>query len=209
MPKRKIFATALLGSTLVGAGLLLTLSPTAYSADVDKLVEKCGECHGKDGNSDDPKVPNIAGFSVKYLEDTMADYKSGDRPGLKYKPEGGEETDMNEIAKKLSDEEISALAGYYAKQTFKSHAAEQKTDPKLVKRGEKLFKKKCKKCHADFGTDPEDDAGILGGQWMEYLRHQFEMFASGEREMPKKMKKKFKKVKKEDYEAIIHALGSK
>ncbi len=209
MLKRKTLAITLMGSTLLGAGVLLTLAPAAYSADVDKLVHECAECHGKDGNSDDPKVPNIAGYSAEYIKDAMNDYKNGDRPGLKYKEEDGDETDMNEVAKKLSDDEIKAVADYFSKQTFKSHAAEQKTDPKLVKRGEKLFKHRCKKCHDDFGTDPDDDAGILGGQWMEYLRHQFKMFASGEREMPKKMKKRFKKIKKKDYEAIIQALGSK
>lgn len=196
-------------SLLLCAGLLSAQAPLTQAADVEKLAHECDECHGKDGNSDDPKVPNIAGFSAKYIEDAVNDYKNGERPGVKYKPKDGEETDMNEVAKKLSDEEIKAIAEYYSNKTFKSHALEQKTDPRLVKRGEKIFKKNCKKCHVDFGTDPEDDAGILGGQWMEYLRHQFDLFASGEREMPKKMKKKFEKVKKEDYEAIIHALGSK
>ncbi len=200
--------TRTLAITLLGAGLTFTVMPTIGTADINTLAEKCGECHGKDGNSSDPKVPNIAGYSVKYLRDTLENYRNGERPGLKFRKEDGSESDMVEIAKKLSEDDIKAIAEYYAGKTFKSHADEQKTDPELVARGKKVFKRKCKKCHADFGTDPEDDAGILGGQWMEYLRHQFEMFTSGEREMPKKMKKKFSKLKK-DYEAIIHALGSK
>lgn len=194
---------------LLAAGIAFSLTSAVQAADVGKLAKECGECHGKDGNSDDSKVPNIAGFSAKYLEDAMSAYKNGDRPGVKYKEKDGKETDMNEVAKKLDDADIKAIAEYYSKKTFKSHASEQKTDPKLVKKGEKLFKRNCKKCHADFGTDPTDDAGILGGQWMEYLSHQFDMFASGEREMPKKMKKKFKKIEKADYDAIIQALGSK
>ncbi|BAN68309.1 c-type cytochrome [endosymbiont of unidentified scaly snail isolate Monju] len=201
--------TRTLAIALLGAGLAFAIMPAIGTADVNSLAEKCGECHGKDGNSSDPKVPNIAGYSAKYIEDALEDYRDGERPGLKFKKEDGTETDMVEIAKKLSEDNIKAIAEYYSGQTFKSHAGEQETDPRLVARGEKIFKRKCKKCHTDFGTDPEDDAGILGGQWMEYLRHQFEMFASGEREMPKKMKKKFRKLKKEDYEAIIHALGSK
>jgi len=195
---------------LFGAGLLaFGLPASSFAADIGKLTHECEECHGKNGNSEHAEVPNIAGFSVTYTHDTMMAYKDGDRPGVKYKEEDGEETDMNEIAKKLSEDDINALAEHYAKQTFKSHAGEQKTNPKLVAKGEKLFKRKCKKCHADFGTDPEDDAGILGGQWMKYLDHQFKMFHAGDREMPKKMKKKFKKLKEADYEAIIHALGSK
>jgi len=194
---------------LVGAGLLTLGAPlTASATDIGKLTQECEECHGKNGNSEHPEVPNIAGFSVTYTHDEMMAYKNGDRPGVKYKHEG-KETDMNEVTKELSEDDINALAEHYAKQTFKSHAGEQKTDPELVAKGEKLFKHKCKKCHADFGTDPEDDAGILGGQWMKYLEHQFKLFHAGDREMPKKMKKKFKKLKKADHEAIIHALGSK
>ena len=195
---------------LVGAGIMAYGVPvTASAADVAKLVHECNECHGKDGNSTHPEVPNIAGYSATYLHDQLMNYKNGDRPGVKFKDDDGEEKDMNEVAKELSEDDINALADYYSKKTFKSHASEQETDPKLVKRGEKLFKHKCKKCHDDFGTDPDDDAGILGGQWMKYLEHQFKMFHEGDREMPKKMKKKFKKLKEADYEAIINALGSK
>jgi sulfide dehydrogenase cytochrome subunit len=195
---------------LTGVGLLaLGLSSATFAGDVAKLAHECDECHGKNGNSEHPEVPNIAGFSVTYLHDTLMDYKSGERPGVKFKEEDGEEKDMNEETKDLSEEDINALAEHYAKQTFKSHAGEQKTDPKLVAKGEKLFKRSCKKCHADYGTDPEDDAGILGGQWMTYLEHQFKMFHDGDREMPKKMRKKFKKLDEADYQAIIHALGSK
>lgn len=197
-------------TAILAAGLLALGAPlTTYAADIGKLTHECEECHGKNGNSEHPEVPNIAGFSVTYTHDAMMAYKNGDRPGVKYKEEDGDETDMNAIAKKLSEDDINALAEHYSKQTFKSHAGEQKTDPKLVKKGEKLFKKQCKKCHADFGTDPEDDAGILGGQWMKYMERQFKMFHDGDRPMPKKMKKKFKKLKESDHEAIIHALGSK
>ena len=195
---------------LFGAGLLAMTVPTvSFAADLSKMTHECEECHGKNGNSEHPEVPNIAGYSATYIHDAMMAYKEGDRPGVKFKNDDGEEESMNEVAKELSEDDINALADHYSKQTFKSHAGDQKTDPKLVKKGEKLFKHKCKKCHADFGTDPDDDAGILGGQWMKYLEHQFKMFHDGDREMPKKMKKKFKKLKEADYEAIIHALGSK
>lgn len=195
---------------LFGAGLLALGTPlTTSAADIGKLTHECNECHGKNGNSEHPEVPNIAGLSVVYMQDTMTAYKEGDRPGVKYKEKDGEEEDMNEIAKELSEDDIDALAEHYAEQTFKSHAAEQKTDPKLVAKGEKLFKRNCKKCHAEYGTDPYDDAGILGGQWMTYMEEQFKMFHDGDRLMPKKMKKKFEKIDEADYEAIIHALGSK
>jgi sulfide dehydrogenase cytochrome subunit len=195
--------------TLIAGALSLALPLLLNAADGAKLAEKCADCHGEGGNSQDSDVPNIAGFSTFYFEDTMFAYREGDRTGVKFKKDDGTETDMNEVAKDLSDEEIQALAAHFAEKEFKSHAAEQKTDPALVKRGEEIFNDACEKCHADYGTDPTDDAGILAGQWMPYLRKQFELFASGDRYMPKKMKRKFEKVDKADYEAIIQALGSK
>jgi sulfide dehydrogenase cytochrome subunit len=196
--------------TTLAAGVLSLVLPFAVNAaDGAKLAEKCADCHGQDGNSDNSEVPNIAGFSTFYFEDTMTAYRERDRPGVKFKKDDGTETDMNEVAKDLSDEDIQALAAHFAGKEFKSHAAEQETDPALVQRGEELFNDACEKCHADYGTDPADDAGILAGQWIPYLRKQFELFASGDRYMPKKMRRKFEHLDKADYEAVIQALGSK
>jgi len=196
-------------ATLIAGALAFAVPCLVNAADGAELAKKCADCHGKDGNSSKEEVPNIAGFSAPYLEDTMTAYKSGDRPGVKFKKDDGTETDMAEVAKDLSDDDIKAVAAYFAGQKFKSHAAEQKTDPALVKRGEELLNDACDKCHANYGSDPADDAGLLAGQWIPYLRKQFEMFDSGERYMPKKMKKKFEHLNKADYEAVIQALGSK
>jgi len=196
-------------STLIAGALALAVPCLVNAADGAELAKKCADCHGKDGNSSKEDVPNIAGFSAPYLEDTMIAYRSGDRPGVKFKNDDGTETDMAELAKDLSDEDIQAMAAYFAGQKFKSHAAEQKTDPALVKRGEEVFNDACDRCHADYGSDPADDAGLLAGQWIPYLTEQFEMFNSGDRDMPRTMKKKFERVDKADYEAVIQALGSK
>lgn len=170
------------------------------------LSDKCDECHGKNGNSKDDEVPNIAGMSAPYITDTITAYAEGDRPAEKYKPEGGEESDMAEVAKKLSDDDIASIADHYAGQEFMKH--EQAHDAGMAAKGKKKFDKKCDKCHADGGTDPEDDAGLLLGQWKEYLKDQFEHFSSGKRSMPKKMKKKFKKLSDDDKAAILEYLAS-
>ena len=54
----------------------------------------------------------------------------------------------------------------------------------------------------------EDDAGILAGQWMPYLRHSFEEYSSGQRPMPKKMKPKFDELTKDDVDALVNYYGS-
>ncbi len=184
--------------TLVGA--LPTCLMAGDGAAIAK--DKCAECHGKDGNSSDEKVPNIAGFSKDAIIDTLNAYKEGDRTGDKYTPENGSETDMGEITKDLSDEDIETLASYYASQKFKTQ--KQTVDAKLAKKGAKIHDKSCEKCHSDGGSNADDDAAILAGQWKAYLEKEFDKFSSGDRSMPKKMKKKFKKLSDKDKEALIH-----
>jgi len=191
---------------VLAMGVALGLGDLAVADGATLAADKCENCHNKDGNSEHDKVPNIAGMSAVYISDTMKAYRDGDRPGKKYKPEQGDEQDMNQVAKDLSDADIEALADYYAGQTFKRHA--QQTDPELVKTGRHLYKKYCRKCHEDEGGDPDDDSGLLAGQWMAYLRSQMEQFKSGERLMPKKMKKKFKKLKEGEDEALVQFFAS-
>ncbi len=185
------------GLFLVGA-LLLALP---LAAGASELTDKCDKCHGKNGNSSDEKVPSIAGFSAATIEDILKQYKEGERPADKYKPKDGEETDMQAIAKKLSDAQIKEVAEFYAKQRFVPH--KQPFDAKLAEKGAKVHKKKCEKCHSDGGSNPEDDAAILAGQWRAYLERQFDLISKREREVPKKMWKKFKKLKDKKKKALI------
>ncbi len=181
-------------------GLALAIS-VPVMAQADDLTDKCDRCHGKNGNSEDDKVPSIAGFSSAVIEDAMAAYKDEERPADKYKPKDGEETDMIAIAKKLSDEDVKKAAAHYSQQKFMPH--KQPFDAALAKKGAKVHKKRCEKCHSENGSNAEDDAAILAGQWKGYLKRQFDLIVSGERNVPKKMKKKIKKLKDGDVEALI------
>ncbi len=194
-------------SLIMGASFLLGGTTAVIAADGAALSEKCERCHGKNGNSEKDQVPNIAGFSSAYFVGTMEDYQKGDRPGKEFETEGHDKIGMNDIAKKFSKEELDALGEFFAKQTFQAH--EQETDPKLVKKGKKLYKKrKCKKCHTENGSEADDDAGILAGQWMPYLQSQFDQFKDDKRTQPKKMKKRFDKLEEGDIPALIHFFAS-
>jgi sulfide dehydrogenase cytochrome subunit len=175
------------------------------SAMADSLTDKCDNCHGKDGISEHKEVPTIAGNAAYYIKDTFEQYKSGDRAAVKFKPENGDETDMAEIAKNLSEEDIEKVASHYAGKSYTPH--QQSVDEAMADEGMKVFDKRCDKCHAEGGSDPEDEAGLLLGQWKPYLEKQFEMFDSGDRDMPKKMKKKFEKLSAEDKANIIEYLA--
>jgi sulfide dehydrogenase cytochrome subunit len=113
---------------------------------------------------------------------------------------------MCTIAAALSDADITAIADYLAQKPFVR--AKQSADAAQVERGKKIHDVHCTKCHTDGGSSADDDAGILAGQWIPYIRHTFEEYASGERPLPKKMKPKFDPLSKEDREALVNYYGS-
>ncbi|WP_457668758.1 c-type cytochrome [Thiolapillus sp.] len=190
-------------SILTGLALAIALPAMVQASE---LTDKCDSCHGKNGNSEDDKVPSIAGFSAVTLEEIIEDYKSEERPADKYKPKDGEETDMLEISKKLSDDDIKKVTAHYAAQKFTPH--KQAFDAKLAKKGAKVHKKRCEKCHSDNGSNADDDAAILAGQWKGYLKRQMDLIISKERTVPKKMRKKIKKLKDGDVEALLEFYAS-
>jgi len=177
----------------------LGITGNAAAADINKLVEGCADCHGKDGNTKG-EAPSIAGISVVYFTDSMAAYKKG-RPALKLKDK---KEDMKDVVKKLSDEDIKALADFYSKKKFKP--VKQSFDAELASAGKKLHKKYCDKCHSEGGTSSEDDAGILAGQPISYLEYTMKNYHTGKREMGKKMAKKFENMTEKEGDAGIKQL---
>ena len=184
-------------SLLVAGGLALGGAAMAATPSASMLGNTCFGCHGPDGNSTGPATPSIAGISKDYMIEAMEEYRKGERPS----------TIMQRIAKGYTEEEVKLMADFFAGKKAMV-VANQKADAKLAKKGAKVHKKLCEKCHEDGGRSAEDDAGILAGQMMPYLTYTFEDFHSGARHMPKKMKKKMKKLKKGDAEALVNYYGS-
>jgi len=163
-------------------------------ADASMLSNTCAGCHGTDGASVGPAIPSIGGMSATYITDIMNAYKSGDTKS----------TIMGRIAKGYSEDEIAMMAGYYASQ--EQSRADQSFDNAKVAKGAKLHDKYCEKCHSESGALADDDSGILAGQLMPYLHYSMEDFSNGDRSMPKKMKKKVKKLHKKEGDAGIDAI---
>ena len=192
--------------TLLAGGFVMD----AAAADIATLIAPCEDCHGKDGASEEPKIPTIGGYSAIYITDSLAVYRDKTRPceDVKY-PAGkhkGETTNMCEVAKNLSDEESGLVAEHYAGKPFVR--AKQSFDAELAKVGKGIHALECKKCHEDGGSSSDDDAGILAGQWMPYLQDQFEEYTTGKRPMTKKMKPKIEKLSADDIKALIQYYGS-
>ena len=116
-------------------------------------------------------------------------------------------TDMCVVAKELSDDDVTAIAEYYGSKEFVP--ATQEFDAEKATVGAKIHKKLCKKCHSDGGSYADDDASILAGQWMPYLKQVFSDYVTGDRSMlDEKMKEKTDELSDEDTEALIHFYGS-
>ncbi len=158
------------------------------------LASTCEGCHGTDGNSNGPATPSIAGMSEDYLTEAMEEFRDGDTKS----------TIMGRVAKGYTDDEIEAMSVYYSEQTYVG--AGQSTDAGTVATGEKLHNKYCEKCHHDGGSDASDDSGILAGQWTPYLHYTLTDFASGDRAISRKMKKKMDQLLAAEGQAGLDAI---
>ena len=191
-----------LTKTIVLSGSLLLCSASLLASDIVSLVHLCEGCHGKDGNSIQPDVPIIAGFSYEGFLNTMDVFRANERIALAYHKPGEPETVMNQIAQSLSDEDVKALADYFSRRPFRP--AKQAADKELASRGEILHKQKCERCHRNNGAEPEEDAAILAGQWTPYLRRQFVNIKSGKRMVPRTMLRRVRDLPEEDIEALLN-----
>lgn len=95
---------------ILTASALLALSGLAQ-AQVDPLhvrswAASCAACHGTDGRAQ-PGMISLAGVPKEVTVQKMLDYKAGRVPSA---------TLMHQLAKGYSDEQISAIAGYFAVQ---------------------------------------------------------------------------------------------
>ena len=180
-------------------------------AAVNKLVDTCSVCHERDGDSNDPNMPIIGGYSEPYIISSMTAYKNETRscPDIEYisQEKKVETTNMCRISKDLSKEDIEKLAQYYAGKKFRR--ANQDYNLKLAQKGQLIHERDCEKCHSEGGSLASDDAGILAGQWTPYLRQQFFAFYAEKRQLDKKMKPKFNKLDKTEIEALLNFYASR
>ncbi|WP_334223738.1 c-type cytochrome [Thiosocius teredinicola] len=182
---------ALIGSVLMVGATQVNAEPTATM-----LANTCAGCHGTEGKSVGPASPNLAGISKAYFIDSMNGFKNDERPG----------TIMNRIAKGYSEAQIDAMAAYFA--GLPVYKAEVPHDAAKAKMGAEVYDKSCAKCHDENGALPDDDAGILAGQWLPFLEYSMADFQGGHREMPKKMKKQVEKLSDDEIAAVLNYFAS-
>ena len=81
--------------------------PAASDMPAPEAATRCAACHGAAGrDTATPDVPRLAGQKAPYIEQVLREYRSGERKHVV----------MQAQAAQLADEEIVALAAYYASQ---------------------------------------------------------------------------------------------
>ena len=194
----------------IAISLTLGLFASAAMADLAAVVEDCNGCHGNDGVSQWTDVPTIAGVSEFVHSDALYIFRDEARPCTETEYKQGDTsrpaTTMCAVVADMSDDMIDEVAAYYAGKPFV--AAKQDFDAGLAAAGKAVHEAECDRCHSEGGANPEDDAGILAGQWMGYLEDTFAEYKAGEREQPKKMEEKLNALSDDDVKALIHYYAS-
>jgi len=141
-------------------------------------VNACADCHGEKGAEPDrEKHPTLAGQLAPYTFKQLRDYKDGSRKNRK----------MKEAVERLTDEQLAALAVWYAEQPIpKVEVDEEETvsedTMKLVFRGDKTrLIQPCASCHGARGEGAIIDVPAIAGQNVKYFVNTMKDYAKGKR----------------------------
>ncbi|MFQ6004903.1 MAG: c-type cytochrome [Woeseia sp.] len=165
--------SALLFSLQVSADGLVAGS---FEAGKTKAV-RCGACHGPDGNSVNPEWPSIAGQHAPYIVRQLKAFQNGERTNIL----------MSSQAMTLTEQDMKDVAVFFAAQPA---AAKAVTDPRLVEKGQALYRggnketgaAACLTCHGPSGRgNPAAAYPLLRGQHSTYIAATLREYATGVR----------------------------
>lgn len=142
-------------------------SKLAFKGDAkigETLADSCAACHGKDGNSQDAKIPSLAGQGAAYLATAIKAYANGAR----------QYEDMKNATQELDKAAIRNIAQFYARLTPKDGAVHVPEAPETLAQ-------KCNHCHGKDGLGPDNDKPRLAGQRQSYLVKALLAYKNGER----------------------------
>lgn len=190
--------------------LLSLFASSAAIADLSAIAEDCNGCHGDNGISEWNDMPTIAGIDAFVHSEALYVYRDQARPCATSDYRQGDTsrpaTSMCDVVMDMSDDDIEAIAEHYADLPFKPAA--QEFDAALATAGEAVHARACERCHSDGGSNPDDSASILAGQWLGYLEKTFEDYAADERDQPAAMKKQLDEMSADDIQALVHYYAS-
>lgn len=168
-PAPRMFAGMCL-CALVGAAPVLAAGKAETLA-----AETCAACHGADGNSVVDAFPKLAAQQKSYLLREMKDYKEGRR----------QHDMMTPLMAPLSEDDMTALASFYAGQSATANPPGKAEWLALGKRvylegNTKTGVPSCDGCHEENGEGSKKFPR-LAGQHVAYTLDQLQQYASGKR----------------------------
>ncbi len=158
--------------------ILLWVNVSSFAEEntaIPVVKEKCQFCHGLEGEASSVIYPRLAGQNKNYIIKQLQDFRSGQR----------QSTEMNDMARDLTDEQITALAGYFNSKPALSHKVRNK---ELAAVGQFIFNQgnewsdipACTNCHGDKG-EGTDKLPRLAGQHKRYISSQLQGFSERKR----------------------------
>ncbi len=130
-------------------------------ADGRARADFCVNCHGEDGNSRMPLVPNLAGQNPYYLLEQNERFADGRRKDFIMSP----------LAKQFSALDSAMVSLYFASMPPRRHEA----DSGLLAQGAALYGQFCIACHGQ-GAQGNEQYARLAGQHPEYLTRRLTAF---------------------------------
>lgn len=175
---------------MLSIGLCLTVAGAASAADTGSALQivksgkpggatACASCHGVDGaGGGGGAFPRLAGQPKAYLENQLKAYRDDKRANVIMQP----------IAKNLSDQEMSALAGYYSRQSAPFEPVPT-PDADVLRKGGKIVElglwdkniPACIACHGPGAKGVPPHFPSLAGQYPQYIESQFKAWKEGTR----------------------------
>ena len=144
-------------------------TPTELAAGKGIAEHKCISCHGLDGKSTGPDIPNIGGQKYAYLLDSLKSYKNGSR----------QHAALQQLTAELNDADMHNIAAFYANLNPAAPTASPSTgDPALLG---KLDAGVCTTCHGSDGNSKVSGTPSLAGQHPGYLVNAIEAYQAGRR----------------------------
>jgi cytochrome c553 len=171
------------------AAMAQSAGPVAVPKHVQDIITgRCALCHGPDGESASAVYPRLAAQHPDYLQKQLRDFRDGRRVS----------DPMSEMAKDLKDDDIAALAAFFAS---KKAGGRQPGDVDLANVGKYIFNRgngysgvaACASCHGATGYGTEK-LPRLAGQHPAYIETQL---------------KEFNKRTRTNDNAIMHSIASK
>lgn len=129
-----------------------------------KIAEGCAACHGKEGISEKPEIPSLAGQDADYLAAALKSYADGQRHHDK----------MAQAAKPLDKKQRSDIAAYYA-----ASAPAKPASPSLSPPEEHA--QRCDRCHGENGDSTDPTIPRIAGQKKSYLVSAMQAYAAKQR----------------------------